>query len=43
MLPQAWWREGVKEEKSRPAVTSCKDPYGLIISTVFLSGKIAEF
>ena len=26
MLPQAWWREGVKEEKSRPAVTSCKDP-----------------
>ena len=20
---QAWWREGVKEEKSRPVVTSC--------------------
>jgi hypothetical protein len=26
MLCRAWWREGVKEEKSRPAVTSCKDP-----------------
>ena len=43
MLPQAWWREGVKEEKSRPVVTSCKDPYDTTISTVFLSGKIADF
>jgi len=26
MLFQARWREGVKEEKSRPVITSCKDP-----------------
>jgi len=43
MLPQAWWREGVKEEKSRPVVTSCKDPSDVNIITVFLYGKIADF
>ena len=38
MLLQAWWREGVKEEKSRPDLTSCKDPFDHIIITVFPYG-----